>query len=84
MIMSINKEKVILNTIKITKLAADVIYYLSREAQNEYRRQSRVTKYFDKIEDRETVNQNTRNVNNDVAMDGSGESRRDHHHIKRG
>jgi hypothetical protein len=66
-------NKVILNTMTSSRLAADVVYYLSREAQNEYRRQSRVTKYFDKIEDRETVNQNTRDVNNDVAMDGSNE-----------
>jgi len=66
-------NKVILNTMTSSRLAADVVYYLSREAQNEYRRQSRVTKYFDKIEDRETVNQGTGDVNKDVALEGRNE-----------
>jgi hypothetical protein len=66
-------NKVILNTMTSNRLAADVVYYLSREAQSEYRRQSRVTKYFDKIEDRETVAQNTGDMNSDVAMEGTSE-----------
>ena len=66
-------NKVILNTMTSSRLAADVVYYLSREAQNEYRRQSRVTKYFDKIEDREIVNQGTRDVSRGVAMGESNE-----------
>jgi hypothetical protein len=66
-------NRVILKTMTSSRLADDIVYYLSREAQNEYSRQSRSTKYLDKIEDRETVNQGTRDVNNDVAMDGSNE-----------
>ena len=40
-------NRAILNTMTNIRLAGEVIYYLSREAQNEYRRQHRVTRYFD-------------------------------------
>ena len=47
---------VVLNTMTNIRLAGEVIHYLSREAWNEYRRQNRVTKYFDKIEESATRN----------------------------
>ena len=47
---------VVLNTMTNIRLAGEVIHYLSREAWNEYRRQDRVTKYFDKIEESTTRN----------------------------
>ena len=40
-------NRAILKTMTNIRLAGEVIYYLSREAQNEYRRQHRVTQYFD-------------------------------------
>ena len=40
----------VLNIMTSTRLAGEVIHYLSREAQSVYRRLNRVTKYFDKIE----------------------------------
>ena len=51
-------NRAILNTMTNIRLAGEVIYYLSREAQNEYRRQHRVTQYFDQIGDNHTVNTN--------------------------
>ena len=45
---------VVLNTMTNIRLAGEVIHYLSREAWNEYRKQNRVTKYFDKIEESKT------------------------------
>ena len=50
---------VVLNTMTNIRLAGEVINYLSREAWNEYRRQNRVTKYFDKIEEGDKVTDNT-------------------------
>ena len=50
------------------RLAGEVIYYLSREAQNEYRRQHRVTQYFDQIEDSQTVTSNN-NTNEATNVD---------------
>ena len=47
---------VVLITMTNIRLAGEVIHYLSREAWNEYRRQNRVTKYFDKIEESTTRN----------------------------
>ena len=66
-------NRAILNTMTNIRLAGEVIYYLSREAQNEYRRQHRVTQYFDKIEDHQTVGANNNNTDvvatsNDVVM----------------
>jgi hypothetical protein len=55
-------NRAILNTMTNIRLAGEVIYYLSREAQNEYRRQHRVTQYFDKIEDNQTVDANNNNT----------------------
>ena len=46
---------VVLNTMTNIRLAGEVIHYLSREAWNEYRRQNRVTKYFEKIEEGDKV-----------------------------
>jgi hypothetical protein len=62
---------VILNTMTNIRLAGEVIYYLSREAWTEFRRQNRVTKYFDQIEDRETVNTAGSGGSNDVTMENS-------------
>jgi hypothetical protein len=45
----------VINIMTSTRLAGEVIHYLSREAWTEYRRQSRVTKYFDRIEKGDTV-----------------------------
>ena len=53
-------NRAILNTMTNIRLAGEVVYYLSREAQNEYRRQHRVTQYFDQIGDNHTVNTNNR------------------------
>ena len=60
---------VILNTMTNIRLAGDVIHYLSREAWSEFRRQNRVTKYFDQIEGRETSNNADVSGNNDAAME---------------
>ena len=68
-------NRAILNTMTNIRLAGEVIYYLSREAQNEYRRQHRVTQYFDQIEDNETVTSN--NNTNDATNVDPSESRRD-------
>ena len=40
-------NRAILNTMTNIRLAGEVVYYLSREAQSEYRRQHRVTQYFE-------------------------------------
>ena len=40
-------NRAILNTMTNIRLAGEVVYHLSRVAQNEYRRQHRVTQYFD-------------------------------------
>jgi hypothetical protein len=56
-----------------SRLAADVVYYLSREEQDEDHRQSRVTEYFDKIKEREVVNRERRDVNDDGVIDGNNE-----------
>ena len=50
---------VVLNTMTNNRLAGEVIHYLSREAWNEYRRQNRVTKYFEKVEEGNKVTDNT-------------------------
>ena len=47
---------VVLNTMTNIRLAVELIHYMPREAWNEYRRQDRVTKYFDKIEESTTRN----------------------------
>ena len=64
-------NRAILNTMTNIRLAGEVIYYLSREAQNEYRRQHRVTQYFDQIEGNQTVTTNNNSndsANSDVNM----------------
>ena len=63
----------VLNTMTSTRLAGDVIYYLSREAWSEYRHQNRVTKYFDQIEDSEATTNNVGGVNKDAVMENSGD-----------
>jgi hypothetical protein len=62
----------ILNTMTSIRLAGEVIQYLSREAWNEFRRQNRVTKYFDQIEDREVANYPAGDGNNDAVMENCG------------
>jgi hypothetical protein len=64
----------ILNTMTSIRLAGEVIQYLSREAWNEFRRQNRVTKYFDQIEDREVANNPAGDGNNDAVMENCGGS----------
>ena len=70
-------NRAILNTMTNIRLAGEVIYYFSREAQNEYRRQHRMTQFFDNIEDNQTVtiNNNTNGATNtDVNMSVQGET----------
>ena len=43
-------NKVILNTMTNIRLAGEVINYLSREAWGQFRRQNRVTTFFEKKE----------------------------------
>ena len=43
-------NKAILNTMTSIRLAGEVVNYLSREAWVQYRRQNRVTSFFDKKE----------------------------------
>jgi hypothetical protein len=62
----------VLNIMTSTRLAGEVIHYLSREAQSEYRRQNRVTKYFDKMEKKDTVDSNVGQDNVDVEMRDNG------------
>ena len=62
----------VLNTMTSTRLAGEVIYYLSREAWSEYRRQNRVTKYFDQIEDSVTTTNNVGGSSRDAMMENSG------------
>ena len=44
-------NKAILNTMTNIRLAGEVVNYLSRRAQDEFRRQNRVTKYFEAMEE---------------------------------
>ena len=44
-------NKVILNAMTNIRLAGEVVNYLSRGAQDEFRRQNRVTKYFEAMEE---------------------------------
>ena len=66
---------VILNTMTNIRLASEVIHYLSREAWSEFRRQNRVTKYFDQIEGREASNDAGDSGNTDAAMENPGGGR---------
>ena len=66
-------NRAILNTMTSIRLAGEVIYYLSREAQSEYRRQHRVTQYFEQIGGNQYV-VNTNNTNNDTNMVGLREN----------
>ena len=81
MIMRIGNDipnRAILNTMTNIRLAGEVIYYLSREAQNKYRLQHRVTHYFDKIEVNQIVTTNSNIIvatNIDVNMSAHGESK---------
>ena len=43
-------NKVILNTMTSIRLAGEVVNYLSREAWEQFRRQNRVTAFFNKKE----------------------------------
>ncbi len=66
----------VLNIMTSTRLAGEVIHYLSSEAWTEYRRQRRVTKYFDRIEKGDTVDSNnSKQENADVEMRDSGGDR---------
>ena len=63
----------VLNTMTNTRLAGEVIYYLSREAWSEYRRQNRVTRYFDQIEDSVSPTNNVGGGSGDAVMENSGD-----------
>jgi len=43
-------NKAILNTMTSIRLAGEVVYYLSKEAWTQFRKQNRVTSFFDKKE----------------------------------
>ena len=73
-IMSIGNDipnTAVLNTMTNIRLAGEVIYHLSREAQSEYRRQHRVTNYFDRIDGGVTVNAAVGVTSNDVVMNSA-------------
>ena len=78
-IMSIGNDipnTAVLNTMTNIRLAGEVIYNLSREAQSEYRRQHRVTNYFDRIDGGAAVNAAVGVTSNDVVMNsGDGNNR---------
>ena len=56
-------NKVILNTMTSIRLAGEVVNYLSKEAWEQFRRQNRVTAFFEKKEkeDPARVQRNTNN-----------------------
>jgi hypothetical protein len=54
-------NKVILNTITSIRLAGEVVNYLSKEAWEQFRRQNRVTAFFEKKEN-EDSNRARRNI----------------------
>ena len=56
-------NKVILNTMTSIRLAGEVVNYLSKEAWEQFRRQNRVTAFFEKkeSEDSARVRRNTDN-----------------------
>ena len=67
-IMSIGNKitnKAILNTMTNIRLAGEVVSYLSRGAQDEFRRQNIVTKYFEAMEE-DTAVRGTNRINNRV------------------
>ena len=49
----------ILNTMTNIRLAGEVVSYLSKGAQDEFRRQNRVTKYFEAIRENEETGRDT-------------------------
>ena len=56
-------NKVILHTMTSIRLAGEVVNYLSKEAWEQFRRQNRVTAFFEK-KDNEDSNRVHRNTNN--------------------
>ena len=56
-------NKVILHTMTSIRLAGEVVNYLSKEAWEQYRRQNRVTAFFEKKENEDSarVQRNTSN-----------------------
>ena len=56
-------NKVILNTMTSIRLAGEVVNYLSKEAWEQFRRQNRVTAFFEKKE-KENSARVQRNTNN--------------------
>jgi hypothetical protein len=55
-------NKAILNTMTSIRLASEVVNYLSREAWEQFRRQNRVTAFFNKKENEDSAR--VRNENN--------------------
>ena len=53
-------NKTILNTMTNIRFAGEVVNYLSRGAQDEFRRQNRVTKYFEAMEEDTAVRGTTK------------------------
>ena len=58
-------NKVILNTMTSIRLAGEVVNYLSREAWEQFRRQNRVTAFFNKKETEDSTR--VRNGNNNYT-----------------
>ena len=60
-------NKVILNTMTSIRLAGEVVNYLSREAWEQFRRQNRVTAFFNKKETEDSTR--VRNGNNNYTTE---------------
>ena len=60
-------NKVILNTMTSIRLAGEVVNYLSREAWEQFRRQNRVTAFFNKKETEDSTR--VRNENNNQTTE---------------
>ena len=56
-------NRVILNTMTSIRLAGEVVNYLSKEAWEQFRRQNRVTAFFNKKENEDSTRVN-RNIDN--------------------
>ena len=48
-------NKVILNTMTSIRLAGEVVNFLSKEAWEQFRRQNRVTKFFEQKKDKDSI-----------------------------
>jgi len=74
-------NKVILNTMTSIRLAGEVVNYLSKEAWEQFRRQNRVTAFFEKKEN-ESSSRAQRNTDN-KSPDKESLPRRDKIYVPR-